>query len=179
MSQHSKSITRRTMLTNTAIAAAIAPSPLAALAFSDPDPILAAIAEHEASVIAFSVAVHHGSQMDELLPSHKTRTHCHASGAEFFSDDDPRWLAATKATHEASEAMDVAAMNVLAVEPTTLEGIAALLAYSARDDIAEMVPCSLLDEDESEKRMGRDWTIYVLRNASEAIARIVAEGRSS
>ena len=167
-------ITRRNML---ATAAALVPFvPVAALALTDhveqADPIFDAIERHKLAIAAFNDAVNSECELDESLPAERRRSYIHVDEREIFADDDPRWIAAVETYHDASEAMDDAALVVINVEPTTLAGVAALLAHAGHKGVNEIAPTGLVDDDDDQASFGDDWSVFVIRVAAVAVTRI-------
>ena len=76
------------------------------------DPIYAAITADKAAISAFSKAADARNAL------------------EIANTDDPRWINAEEKVDATSEAMDEAALSILKVEPTTLEGAIAVLRYA-------------------------------------------------
>jgi hypothetical protein len=87
--------------------------------------------------------------------------------SEEQKSDDPRWLAATEATWDASRTMDVVAIDLLNTELTTLAGIEALLRYFAdRDD--GLFPDGVPTHDGSEETFDTE----LIRHAADALHKI-------
>jgi hypothetical protein len=107
-------LSRRTALAGLAGAAAGGITPAIG---AEPDPIFALIAEHCAAVDAHCRAVHIQGEMVDHGP-----------------DKDPRYDAAKAIAIEAASAMYDAHWDVLTVQPTTLRGVAALLAHVGQDE---------------------------------------------
>jgi len=100
-----RSTSRRAVL---AVMAAAPASSLSAL--TPPGPILAAIAAHRQAVAAYEAAIEISGRLD---------------------DDNPEHPAAAAVTRRAFTALEDAGVALLAVGPTTLAGLAALLSHIA------------------------------------------------
>jgi hypothetical protein len=107
--------TRRTVIAGIAAAA----TPLPALAVAAPhDPIFAAIAAHTAATMHM-LQVGKDSGAGDMLPT------------------DPRHAAAEAAQWAADDAFDAETERLLAVKPTTMAGVVALLAHVVRFDTGQ------------------------------------------
>jgi hypothetical protein len=121
---------------------------------AEADPIFAAIEAHRRAITAHENALNAESRLDESLSDEQ-------------KSDDPRWLAATKATWEASRVMDVVAIDLLNTELTTVAGIEALLRYFADRDEG-LFPGGVSNDDGSEETFDTE----LIRHAADALGRI-------
>jgi hypothetical protein len=130
---------RRALLAGLAVAAV----PIAAgaqMTAPASDPIFDAIATHKAAERAHSDAVLTQSRLEEKLPREKRRSHISAWEEEIVETDDPRWIAAVRATSEASDNLDDCAMALLDIRPTTLAGLGALFRHVSKEADACCLP---------------------------------------
>jgi hypothetical protein len=84
------------------------------VAASEADPIFAAIESHRSAVAARDAFFDERSGFEETFP-----------------EGDPKWAQIDRADEVAYEVEETAACEMLNVEPTTLEGVTAILAYAA------------------------------------------------
>ena len=115
-------LSRRTALAGIAGAAAAGITPAIA-ATAEPDPIFAIIAEHCAAIDAHCRAIHISGSMVDGGPN-----------------KDPRYDAAKDVSDKSLDRMYDAMWDVLTEQPTTLGGVAALLAHVGRDEWLENEP---------------------------------------
>jgi len=133
------------------------------------DPILEAIESHKRAHAAFNEHLSRQSDLEEELPKHLRQTaHSAWDGPKIVETDDPRWIAAEKASCELDSAETAAAIALIDIVPNTLAGAAALMRYVVeRGGRRHEWPDSLV-EDESEK-WGRTWESFLHRNIAEVL----------
>jgi hypothetical protein len=163
------------MLATVAAAAIPATAALAAVDGRNDDPIFAAIERHKAAQAVEEAEVHLESDLDEQLPYARRQTTLWDGELEIAEGDDPRWIEHLRDYHAAFEAQESAAIALVNIQPTTLAGVAALLAYAA-DYVAagNRWPDAMFDdEDEKEaKAYGLDWSVFLHRSLADAIRNI-------
>jgi hypothetical protein len=148
------------------------------------DPIFDAIATHKAAERAHSDAVLTQSRMEEKLPREKRRSHISAWEEEIVETDDPRWIAAVRATSEASDNLDDCAMALLDIRPTTLAGLGALFRHVSKEADAGCLPDGVeVDDREYEHFEGAllsvatGWISGMPESCWPAAARVTATAR--
>jgi hypothetical protein len=167
-----KTISSRRALLASAPAAAAAVLAGGTVAFAIPrtgevDPIFAVIAEHCAAIDAHCRAVCIVSEMMDFGP-----------------DKDPRYDAAKDVSDMAHDRMSDAMWGVLTEQPTTVAGVAALLAHVGRDewldnsepgydDQKETLLSTFIHEDFSHefKRAAQDFPVRLAATMRSIIAR--------
>lgn len=183
MPQPPKTITRRTILANTAVVstamAALAPVGSArGLAHIKPvdiaDPVYAAIDLHRMAFARLTAVLKESSRLEEELPAERRQSgYDHEEGGLVFVDsDDPRWIASEQAVEDFSNAERRAAAAFLQTEPSTLAGILAALAYVAGYETERHYGFgSYFDGAEGGEA---EWHILLHRSLARAIARIAS-----
>jgi hypothetical protein len=111
----------------------------------------------------------HG-RIEGSLPRDKRRSSVTIWGEEIFETDAPEWIAGERAVLAAFDADEQATCELSNVIPTTLQGIAALLAYATQVLKRGDVFCHLADDDESEA----SFEFFLMRNCSKALSNISA-----
>jgi hypothetical protein len=84
------------------------------------DPIFATIEAHRKAAAALTATVNCNCRLEEKL-----------GGGKAYDGDAPEWIASNKAETSAWRAAESAALRLVRVAPTTVQGAAALLAYYA------------------------------------------------
>jgi hypothetical protein len=149
--------------------------PAVAQAAAGPDPIFAAIEAHRKAHAEFGTIHDRECALEEELPHDKHRSGLHPGG-EIVETDDPRWIAAIQATHEASHLADEAAAGLAGIEPTTIAGVCALLNYFVEVEAIDggaLWPDNLIDDDEPAlEHWSASFGYFVARNVARALARL-------
>lgn len=98
------------------------------------DPIFGLIEAHKKARADFSKAVRIEFALEEELPGEKTRSRRWNGEWTIAETDDPRWIAAGRATDAASDYLENLALKMVddANAPTTVAGVTAILAYVAQ-----------------------------------------------
>jgi hypothetical protein len=122
------------------------------------DPIFAAIAEHQKAAAALMVALKYKWRLEDKL------------GGKAYDGDDPKWIAAEKAEDAAWRARDAAALRLVRIKPTTIDGAIAMLYYFADIGADDVPPTS----DRAAKKLGAPFGCIVARNVARALEQITA-----
>jgi len=157
------------MLVSTTIAGAAIPSPTDGIT----DPILGAIETHRRAFHACNEEHRQTDRLESIIPRDRRRT---LSVDEICETDDPRWIAHERELHRLHEAEANAECELAYVEPTTVEGILALLKYAREVERTGIGwRNDLIDPDESEHRqLGRSWYYFVHQNIVNCLERTMA-----
>jgi hypothetical protein len=144
-----------------------------------PDPILAAVDAHARAYEAFSACVVQQDNLEDQLPKDRRRSSFDPCGdLEIAETDDPKWIAFQQAYDQLSNAETDAAIELINVKPTTVEGAVELLRYVVmRAERGDEWPTGLVDDDVEENasiRRGRPWTYFLHRNMVELLSQIAA-----
>jgi hypothetical protein len=131
------------------------------------DPILAAIEAHRAALAAHDEAVGIENSLEVSLPDDQHQSCMRVGEEKIVETDDPRWIAAVRARWDASEAMDDLAIDLLHIEPSTVDGIDALLRHFADQDEG-LFPDSIYNDDGSAEAFGAS----LVRHAADALRKI-------
>lgn len=152
--------TRRRFLTNAAgVAAGSAVLALATIppasvaAASEADPIFAAIQSHRSAVAARDAFFDERSGFEATLP-----------------EGDPKWAQIDQADEDAYEVEETAACEMLNVEPTTLEGVTAILAYTVEVLKRGCAFSRFLGDDGKPN----SFEYFLMSNSAEALAKLSA-----
>jgi hypothetical protein len=160
-------LSRRSLVSSAAALPALA-IPAVAAASTD-DPIFAALAEHKSAVQAFEEAVKHQDYNS------------------VFEKDDPRRVAAEEQYNKTKDAMDDAGFRMLNIEPTSMQGVVALLKYMI-DNIEENGdvmgwPSDLLpdevDPETATLAQARSAEYFLMKSAVASLRRLSAAGTPS
>lgn len=145
------------------------------------DPIFAAIRKHKAAIDAFEAAVGVKSALEKALSHDQRQSTIIASEREIVETDNPRWIETIEQEHKASDGMEDAAIELLNLEPKTLQGAAAVLRHAVEHmDIygGEMMgwPDSLLpdgaDPDDAGPWDGRSAEYFLMLNVAASLERL-------
>lgn len=79
---------------------------------ADIDPIFAAIEKHRTAYAAFYAAVTAEGALDAELPGASKQSNCCSGDLTIVETDDPRWIAAQRATSVTGDAVDDAAVDI-------------------------------------------------------------------
>jgi len=132
-----------------------------------PDPILAAIEAHKAAAAAALVAVKRNSDFEnELYNNDRLQTE------RRLEDEHARQAEIDAAIDEAHHFEQVAAYELLDVNPTTMAGVIALLTYACELDDATGLgwPEAIGLEDEPG---ARSWQYFLIQNMAEILPKFV------
>jgi hypothetical protein len=121
------------------------------------DPIFATIAAHQKAAAVLMVALKHKWRLEDRL------------GGKAYDGDDPKWIAAEKAEDTAWRARDAAALRLVSIKPTTIDGAIALLNYFADIGADDVPPMSGAAE-----KLGAPFGCIVARNVARALEQITA-----
>jgi hypothetical protein len=122
------------------------------------DRIFATIAAHQEAVAGLMVALKHKWRLDDKL------------GDTAYHGDDPKWIAAEKAEDAAWRARDAAALRLVRVKPTTIDGAIVLLNYFADIGGDKVPPIS----EGAAEQLGAPFGCIVARNVALALERMAA-----
>jgi hypothetical protein len=122
------------------------------------DPIFATIAAHQKAVAGLMVALKHKWRLEDKL------------GDKAYDGHDPKWTAAEKAEDAAWRTRDAAALRLVRIKPTTIDGAIALLNYFADIGADDVPPIS----DRAAEKLGAPFGCIVARNVARALERIAA-----
>jgi hypothetical protein len=136
------------------------------------DPILAAIEVHRTAAAAIKPVLDTQSALERDLPRDKRQSSIDAWEEKIVETDDPRWIDAERAVHDAFGAETDAAIDLLNIHPTTMPGLIALLQYAVAADIDGVsFPDSLMSDD---GKRSRSWQQFLLENIAEVLPDMVA-----
>jgi hypothetical protein len=119
------------------------------------DPIFATIAAHQKAAAALMVALQHKWRLEDKL------------GDKAYDGHDPKWIAAEKAEDAAWRTRDAAALRLVGIKPTTIDGAIALLNYFADIGADDVPPIS----DRAAEKLGVPFGCIVARNVARALER--------
>jgi hypothetical protein len=122
------------------------------------DPIFATIAAHQKAAAALMVALKHKWRLEDKL------------GGKVYDGDDPKWIAAEKAEDMAWRARDAAALRLVRIKPTTIDGAIALLNYFADIAADDVPPIS----DGAAEKLGAPFGCLLARHVARALERMAA-----
>jgi hypothetical protein len=144
-------------------------SPVAIAQSSDvkADPIFAAIEAHRKAIAAHSEAVGTEGVLEASLPDDQQRSVLNVWREEIVETDDPGWIAAIRACWTTSNSMDDLAIDLLNTEPTTVEGVDALLRHFADQDEG-LFPDRVYNDEGSAEAFGTS----LVRHAADALRKI-------
>jgi hypothetical protein len=165
---------RRSFLLKAATSAVVVTANRSAIAQlqSGTDPILAAIKVHRLAAAAIKRALDTQTALERDLPRDKRRSSIDAWEETIVETDDPRWIDAERALHNAFDAETDAAIDLLNVHPTTMPGLIALLQYAVAADIDGVsFPSDLMADD---GKRARSWQQLLLENIAELLPDMVA-----
>jgi hypothetical protein len=136
------------------------------------DPILAAIEVHRMAAAAIKPLLDTQSALERELPRDKRQSSIDAWEEKIIETDDPRWIDAERAVHNAFNAETDAAIYLLNVRPTTMPGLISLLQYAVAADIDGVsFPSDLMADD---GKRARSWQQLLLENTAEVLPDMVA-----
>jgi hypothetical protein len=144
--------TRRTFIATIATLPISAAVTTSAAATAEPDPIIAAIDLHLQARKDHHAAIDIESALEAIVET----------------DDDPRYIAAERATSAASRALDQAGVDLLNVRPTTVAGLIKLLDYFSETD-DELFPSDVFD-DEGEMSFVRAFVSHVSQSLGDIVS---------
>jgi hypothetical protein len=124
------------------------------------DPIIAAIARHRKASAALLAACDHKAALEEKL-----------GAGGFYDGTDPEWLAAKKAEAAAYRTRERAALRLLAIQPTTCAGVAALLVHFAQTARCDDYFVSA----KAEQKLGAPYAVLIATNAATALMEVYPE----
>ena len=139
------------------------------------DPIFSAIEAHKNALADFKAEVENHSVLENELRKERRESSITIWEERIIETDDPRWIAAERATFAKSDLVDEVAANLASVEPTTMAGVAALLKYFAAVEAIDggaMWPDSLLDDDDRTLKGEASCGYFVARNVSRSLDRL-------
>ncbi len=122
-------------------------------AASEADPIFAAIESHRSAVAARDAFFDERSGFETTLP-----------------EGDPKWAQIDQADEAAYEVEETAACEMLNVEPATLEGVTAILAYTVEVLKRGCAFSRFLDDDGK----SNSFEYFLMSNCAEALAKLSA-----
>ena len=97
------------------------------------DPAFALIETHRAAWLAYGEALTAEGDLAEQLPKERLQSTCSTcwDELEIVETDDPRWIASLQTVDATCDAAFAAEDAFLDVAPTSIDGVAAVLAYVA------------------------------------------------
>ena len=144
--------------------------PAAAVAANEPDPIFAAIENHKKAWDAFSQSFDVLSRLERELQKDRRRSSVSVGDTGITDSDDPRWIEAEQDQARLACAEIDAAILLISVPPTTLEGALALLRHAIEhEELGREWPDGLCDED---RKYGKHWYSYLHRNLERTLSRL-------
>jgi hypothetical protein len=96
---------------------------------------------------------------------------------------DPRNVSAERAALAANDKMDEASADLVDIEPTSLAGVIALLAYFAENDVKDggdgtAFPETLSDDDDpaiNKNCNGAPYSYFIAQNVKRALSRLAVQ----
>ena len=143
------------------------------------DPIIAAIEAHRRACVETCAAY---ERLDAVEDELVAEIRLPAGEAE----NDPQWIAANDAAGEALAVQDDLAVKLLEIQPTTIAGAAALLAYYV-DAVTTTQPEVVFPEldgkgrpfaSKSVNEPRRDFAYFIVRNVAAALSKMAAAGEA-
>ena len=174
-------ISRRTLISGTAVASTLAMPAAAGAMLPGNDPIFAAIQRHRDAWAATFAIYHTRSELEDTLPRELRQTYIDAEDEKIVQTDDPRWIATERAGIAGWKATNAAADAMLDICPTTIAGVAALLAYvyehEKKQGADSAWPEGYVDEeseDDWDRQHGVSWAVMLHKSLAEALPGIAA-----
>jgi hypothetical protein len=122
------------------------------------DPIFSTIAAHQKAAAELMVALQHKWRLEDKL------------GEKAYDGHDPKWIAAERAEDVAWRTRDAAALRLVGIRPTTIDGAIALLNYFADLGADDVPPIS----DRAAAQLGGPFGCIIVRNVARALERMAA-----
>jgi hypothetical protein len=147
------------------------------------DPIFAAIARHAETVTKFNEAVRARNDLQDALPLDRCQSMITVHGRDIVETDDPRFIEWEIKVDATSDEMGDAAVQFLQVEPTSLQGAAALLRYvvdhfDESGGVLVGFPDDLLtdqlDPELNRDQQARSTEYWLMKNVAASLARLSA-----
>jgi hypothetical protein len=135
------------------------------------DPIFAAIEAHKAAVVAMGSQLSVHSELGRLLPREKRESSVDAFEEKIVATDDPRWIDSGRAVIRSFETETNAACALIAVRPTTIAGVLALLHYANAADVDGETWPGELESDDGDKT--RSWHYFLIEALAEVLPGMV------
>jgi hypothetical protein len=111
--------------------------------------------------------------LEDELPTEKCKSSIAYGRRNIVKTDDPRWMAYERNWMKTSDALNDAAVAILAVKPTSIRGIAALLAYAAEYvEQGDSWPDDFVSTTAT-RRLGMNWTYGLHRMLANTLAEIL------
>jgi hypothetical protein len=137
-----------------------------------PDPIHAMIERHRAAHAKFTAAVSAEFDLEPKLPRDRRQSYVTAWDEEIFETDDPEWLEAVQRRDQARHDADQAGWELVRAKPTTMAGLAALLAHvKERENLDDNDAWPQLPPDGEE--VAETWSCVLHRNLAEILPALV------
>ena len=124
------------------------------------DPILMAIAEHALAYGAMNAALDLRNRLAAELPPRDRRS----DDTAIFETDDPRWIENERNASAAFDFEADAALELISIEPTTLDGAAKLVQYVSDLEASGHRWPEGLQEDEKPTKLRKNWAVLLHRN---------------
>ncbi|MGY2906565.1 twin-arginine translocation signal domain-containing protein [Bradyrhizobium sp. URHC0002] len=138
------------------------------------DPILAVIQRHRTAHAEFDAAVRVEFDLEPKLPRDGRRSSVTAWEEIIFDTDDPRWIEAVQRRDQTGHKADQAAWDLVKVQPTTMAGLAALLAHvKERENLDDNDAWPQLPPDGEE--VAETWSCVLHRNLAAVIEAIMVQ----
>jgi hypothetical protein len=135
------------------------------IASEQPEAVLQLIANHKVADAATDEAMRHYGDMEEAIPEEHRRGYLCGFKVTEVSTDDPRWTAACHRFNDTFSKSDEIALAMLDTPITSVEGLAALMAYAGeKAERGYMWPEEIVDE--TFDGQPRDWERWVLIKAA-------------
>jgi hypothetical protein len=131
------------------------------------DPILMAIAEHALAYGAMNAALDLRNRLEAELPPQERRS----NDSVKFETDAPRWNVSEVFDFEADSALEL-----ISIEPTTLDGTAKLIQYVNDLEATGYRWPEGLQDDEKPTKLRKDWVVALHRNLSMTGAASAQQG---
>jgi hypothetical protein len=132
----------------------------------DPDPIFVAIDTHRRVVAARDTTLREHSLLEGSLPANKRQSSITVWEEKIVDTDAPERIAGEHAAAAAFESDAQATSDLANVVPTTVQGVAAILAYVTEVMERGGMFCHLVDEDEE----SASFEFFLMSNCAEALS---------
>jgi len=124
-----------------------------------------------AAISAADVAMRHYGDMEETIPEDRRRGDMFGWEVTEVATDDPLWTAACHSFNEALLKSDEIACAMLDIEITSVEGLAALMAYAGEHvEQGFLWPQGIIDDTVDDK--ARDWEQWALVKAAKTMRQL-------
>jgi hypothetical protein len=138
-----------------------------------PDPIFAAIEAHRTARVDFEWAVEWHGRLEEDLPKDRSQSRITALETKIIDSDDAQWIACERLVDATTDVETDAGCALVAIAPTTMAGVVALLQYVvAADTDGEMWGADMEDDE----GRGRSWHHFLIEMLADVLPELMKGG---